>query len=187
MDVKDRLVASFFQVMTACTTVGFNTVPIGSLSLSVLLVLVILMYIGASPSGTGGGMKSTTFVALIAIMWSRIRGKERVTFLGKAIPLERMYVATSTFILYAFVIFISTFILSFTESFPLEHILFEVTSAIGTVGLSMGITGNLSSAGKVVIILAMFIGRMGVVTFGLAILASRRRSLIHEVEADLAV
>jgi trk system potassium uptake protein TrkH len=121
-------------------------------------------------------------------MWSRIRGKERVSFLGKAIPLERMYVATSTFILYACVIFISTFILSFTESFPLEHILFEVTSAIGTVGLSLGITGDLSSAGKVVIILAMFIGRMGVVTFGLAILASRRRrSVIHEVEADLAV
>ncbi|MBN8576607.1 MAG: potassium transporter TrkH [Cytophagales bacterium] len=182
-----RLMVSFFQSMTALTTVGFNTIPLSNFILPVLLVIVLLMYVGASPSGTGGGMKSTTLVALLAIMTSRIRGKSSVTFLGKAIPLDRMYVATSTFILYASVIFGATFLLSVSENFSLQQILFETTSAIGTVGLSLGITSALSTAGKIVLIVVMFIGRMGVITFGLAILAKRKRAQHTTVEADLAV
>ena len=183
----DRLITSFFQAMTALTTVGFNTVPLGSFSLSILLIIVLLMYVGASPSGTGGGMKSTTFIALIAIMLSRIRGKSRVSFLGKAIPLDRMYVATSTFMLYASVIFISTFLLTLTDPFPLHSILFETTSAIGTVGLSTGITPQLSSYGKLVLIGVMFIGRIGVITFGLAILSRRNQTDERMDKADLAL
>lgn len=184
----ERIVVSFFQAMTALTTVGFNTIPISSLSLSILLVIVLLMYVGASPSGTGGGMKSTTFVALIAIMVSRIRARRRVTFLGKTIPLERMYVATSTFMLYAAVIFMATFLLTITDdTLALQHILFEITSAIGTVGLSTGITSSLSDAGKAIIIAVMFIGRIGVITFGLAILAKRKQLDEKDEKADLAV
>jgi trk system potassium uptake protein len=182
-----RLLTSFFQSMTALTTVGFNTIPLSGIVLPVLLVIVLLMYVGASPSGTGGGMKSTTFVALIAIMVSRIRGKSNVTFLGKAIPLERMYVATSTLMLYASVIFVATFLLSVTESFSLDQILFETTSAIGTVGLSVGITSSLSTAGKLILVAVMFVGRLGVITFGLAILAKRKKIVTKEDEADLAV
>ena len=185
----EKIQVSFFQSMTALTTVGFNTIPINNLSLPMLLIIVLLMYVGASPSGTGGGMKSTTFVALIAIMVSRIRARRRVTFLGKAIPLERMYVATSTFMLYAAVIFMATFLLSITDStFSLQNILFEITSAIGTVGLSTGITSALSASGKLVVIAVMFIGRIGVITFGLAILAKRKQQLDEKDEkADLAV
>ncbi|MBX2956579.1 MAG: potassium transporter TrkH [Cyclobacteriaceae bacterium] len=185
----EKIQVSFFQSMTALTTVGFNTIPINNLSLPMLLIIVLLMYVGASPSGTGGGMKSTTFVALIAIMVSRIRARRRVTFLGKAIPLERMYVATSTFMLYAAVIFMATFLLSITDStFSLQNILFEITSAIGTVGLSTGITSALSASGKLVVIAVMFIGRIGVITFGLAILAKRKQQVDEKDEkADLAV
>jgi trk system potassium uptake protein TrkH len=182
-----RWMVSFFQSMTALTTVGFNTIPLSGIVLPVLLVMVLLMYVGASPSGTGGGMKSTTFVALIAIMVSRIRAKSTVTFLGKTIPLERMYVATSTFMLYASVIFIATFLLSVTETFSFEQILFETTSAIGTVGLSVGITSTLTTAGKLVLVAVMFVGRLGVITFGLAILAKRKKITTKEDEADLAV
>jgi trk system potassium uptake protein TrkH len=182
-----RWLVAFFQSMTALTTVGFNTIPLQGIVLPVLLVIVLLMYVGASPSGTGGGMKSTTFVALIAIMISRIRGKSNVTFLGKAIPLERMYVATSTFILYASVIFLATFLLSVTENFSLQEILFETTSAIGTVGLSVGITASLSTAGKLILVGVRFVGRLGVITFGLAILAKRKKIVSKEAEADLAV
>lgn len=182
-----RWMVSFFQSMTALTTVGFNTVPLSGIVLPVLLVIVLLMYVGASPSGTGGGMKSTTFVALIAIMISRIRGKSNVTFLGKTIPLERMYVATSTFILYSSVLFVATFLLSVTESFSLEQILFETTSAIGTVGLSVDITSSLSAAGKLILVAVMFVGRLGVITFGLAILAKRKKIITKADEADLAV
>lgn len=182
-----RLMISFFQAMSALTTVGFNTIPLGDLSLGVLLILILLMYIGASPSGTGGGLKSTTLTALIAIMWSRIRNNKQVSFFGKIIPLERLYVATSLFILYASVIFLSTFIMSLSEDLPLDKLLFEVTSAIGTVGLSTGITGSLSDFGKTVLVLNMFLGRLGLLTFGLAILARRKESVTNGDEADLVV
>jgi len=182
-----RLMISFFQAMSALTTVGFNTIPLGNFALGVLLILIFLMYIGASPSGTGGGLKSTTLTALIAIMWSRIRNNKQVAFFGKIIPLERLYVATSLFILYASVIFVSTFFMSISENLPLDKLLFEVTSAIGTVGLSTGITGSLSGFGKAVLIFNMFIGRLGLLTFGLAILAQRNNSISHGDEADLAV
>lgn len=184
---ENKLMASFFQSMSALTTVGFNTVPLGSFSLGVMLIVILLMYVGASPSGTGGGMKSTTFTALIAIMWNRIRNNKQVTFFGRIIPIERLYVATSVFMLYASVIFISTFLLAMTESFPLHQVLFETTSAIGTVGLSTGITGDLSSWGKMVLIFVMFVGRLGLLTFGLAILARRNEIKTIADEGDLAV
>jgi trk system potassium uptake protein TrkH len=175
MHTGQRLMASFFQAMSAITTVGFNTVPIGALSLPVLLCITFLMYVGASPSGTGGGLKSTTIAALAALMWSRIKGHGRVMLLGRKIPMERLYVATSTYIFYTALVFLGTFLLSFSEPFAMERILFEVVSAIGTVGLSTGITGSLTVFGKLVITALMFIGRLGVITFGLAILARRGR------------
>lgn len=184
---EDKLMVAFFQAMTALTTVGYNTVPLGNFSLGVLLVVIFLMYVGASPSGTGGGMKSTTLTALVAIMWSRIRDSRQVTFFGKVIPLERLYVATSVFMLYAAVIFLSTFLLAMTEDFPLDQILFETTSAIGTVGLSMGITGGLTALGKGVLIFVMFVGRLGLLTFGVAILARKKEPKTDADETDLAI
>ncbi|MCU0400562.1 MAG: potassium transporter TrkH [Algoriphagus sp.] len=184
---ENRFMISFFQSMTALTTVGYNTIPFGNFSLGVMLVVLFLMYVGASPSGTGGGMKTTTLTALIAIMWNRIRNNKQVKFFGKVIPIERLYVATSVFILYASVIFLSTFLLAMTEDFSLDQILFETTSAIGTVGLSTGITGSLSSWGKAVLIVVMFVGRLGVLTFGLAILARRTEIKTKADEGDLAV
>ena len=184
---ENRFMVSFFQSMSALTTVGFNSVPIGEFSLGILLVVVFLMYVGASPSGTGGGMKSTTLTALIAVMWNRIRNNKRVTFFGKIIPLERLYVATSIFMLYASVIFFATLFLAITEHFPLDKILFEVTSAIGTVGLSTGITSSLSTYGKIILIFVMFVGRLGILTFGLAILARKHKSNIKMDKTDLAL
>jgi trk system potassium uptake protein TrkH len=188
MHTGQRLMASFFQAMSAITTVGFNTVPIGALSLPVLLCITFLMYVGASPSGTGGGLKSTTIAALAALMWSRIKGHGRVMLLGRKIPMERLYVATSTYIFYTALVFLGTFLLSFSEPFAMERILFEVVSAIGTVGLSTGITGSLTVFGKLVITALMFIGRLGVITFGLAILARRAKAEPGSIAtADLAV
>ena len=104
--------------------------------------------------------------------------------------MERLYVATSTFILYTSIVFFSSFLLSFTDQFHFEKILFEVASALGTVGLSTGITGDLSSAGKVLIIILMFVGRIGVLTFGFALLQRPEESNKEEEgeeEGDLAV
>ncbi len=184
----ERFLVSFFQAMSAMTTVGFNTVDYGVLLLPVLLIVIFLMYVGASPSGTAGGMKITTLTAMVAIIVSRLKGNKQITFLGKKIPFERLYIATSSFIFYTSIIFFGTFLLTFTEQSEFQNILFEVASALGTVGLSTGITGNLTEFGKIVIIVLMFIGRLGVLTFGLAVLA-RRTSATNEIftEEDIAV
>lgn len=183
-----RIYAAFFQAMSAMTTVGFNTLDFGNFTTPVLIATVFLMYIGASPSGTAGGLKITTLTAVFAIIKSRLRGSHQITFWGRTIPLERLYIATSSFIFYTSLIFLGLFILTFSEEFSLDKILFEVASALGTVGISMGITGDLSSVGKITIILLMFIGRLGVLTFGLAIWS---RSVANNenktLEDDIAV
>ena len=188
LEGSSRFYAAFFQSMTAMTTVGFNTVDFGTFAMPMLVATVFLMYIGASPSGTAGGMKITTLTAVLAIMKSRLRGSKRITFFGRTIPFERLYIATSSFIFYTSLIFIGVFILTFSESFTLEKIIFEVASALGTVGISMGITGDLSTIGKITLIGLMFIGRLGVLTFGLAIWSKTITEGEREVlEDDIAV
>ncbi|WP_299770547.1 potassium transporter TrkG [uncultured Dokdonia sp.] len=182
-----KLSESFFQAMTAMTTVGFNTIPTSGLSLPILLFVTFLMYIGASPSGTAGGLKITTLTAMISVLKSRLFGQKRISFLGRLIPFERLYVATSTFILYTSIIFLFTFLLTYTEQFEFERILFEVASALGTVGLSTGITGGLTEIGKVLVIILMFVGRVGVLTFGFALLKRKKEDNDVQIEDDLAV
>ncbi|WP_196885039.1 TrkH family potassium uptake protein [Aureivirga sp. CE67] len=184
---KDGLLIAFFQAMSAMTTVGFNTVPIGQLSMPILLLITMLMYIGASPSGTAGGLKITTLFAMVAILKSRLFGQETITLFWRKIPFERLYVATSIFILYTSLIFLFTFLLTYTEKFNLQDLLFETASALGTVGLSTGITSGLSTAGKLMMILLMFIGRVGVLTFGFAFLKRREDEEQRHKKEDLAV
>jgi len=184
---NSTLMTSFFQSMSAMTTVGFNTIPIGELSLPILLLVTFLMYIGASPSGTAGGMKITTLTAMLSILKSRLFGQKKITFLNRLIPFERIYVATSTFMLYTSLIFLFSFLLSYFENFSFNNILFEVASALGTVGLSTGITGDLSNIGKILIIILMFIGRVGVLTFGFALLQQKDNDSKKFRADDLAV
>ena len=184
--VFERLEITTFQTVNAISTAGYNSIPLSNLTLGVLLTIIFLMYVGAAPSSTGGGMKITTLTAVIAIVKSKVRNQAKVTYLGKKIPADRLEMAVSTFIFYTAILFFSVFLLSFTENHSLEKLLFEATSAIGTVGLSMGITGSLSVLGKIILICIMFIGRVGVITFGLAILAKKQHKKIDN-ETDLAV
>jgi trk system potassium uptake protein TrkH len=184
--VFERLEIAAFQTVNAISTAGYNSIPLSNLTLGVLLTIIFLMYVGAAPSSTGGGMKITTLTAVIAIVKSKVRNQTKVTYLGKKIPADRLEMAVSTFIFYTAILFFSVFLLSFTENQSLEKLLFEATSAIGTVGLSMGITGSLSVWGKIILISIMFIGRVGVITFGLAILAKKQHKKIDN-ETDLAV
>ncbi len=164
-----RFLSAFFQTMSAMTTVGFNTVDFGAFSQAMMLICIFLMYIGASPSGTAGGIKITTLTAVFAILKSQLKGSKHITFLGRIIPYERLYIATSAFIFYTIIILIGTFLITLTNELKFEEILFEVASALGTVGISTGITSDINTFGKIVIIILMFIGRLGVLTFGLAI------------------
>lgn len=177
LDPAERLLAAFFQVMTASTTVGFNTVPIGDLGFAVLMIMFVLMIFGASPSGTGGGLKSTTLAALVGLMRSVLKRREKITYMGREISEDRVHQAAVGFAFYFLVLGIALFLLFLTEAgAPFEHVAFEAISALGTVGLSMGLTGDLTALGKVLVILLMLIGRVGILTFGLAIVARDRKS-----------
>lgn len=177
-----RFLAAFFQCMTAMTTVGFNTIDFAGFSQAMVLICLLLMYIGASPSGTAGGIKITTLTAVFAIMKSRLRGDKAITFMGRGIPYERLYIATSAFIFYTIIIFVGGFLIIYTHDLKFEDVFFEVASALGTVGISRGITSDLSVFGKIVIIVLMFIGRLGVLTFGLAIWS---KGISKEENSDL--
>lgn len=165
------LFEAFFQSTCAMTTAGFNTVNLGTMSSCSLLILILLMSIGGAPSGTAGGMKTTTFCTVLAIMYNRLRLNTRVEFLGRRLPLIRLYAATSTFLVYIFLLFISIFLLTWTEDLPFISLVFESSAALSTAGLSAGITAQLSVLGKLIIIATMLVGRIGVVTFGMALLA----------------
>jgi len=170
----ERLLAAFFQIMTATTTVGFNTVDFGVLSSAVILVVLFLMVFGASPSGTGGGLKSTTFAALWALMRSTLKERSQVRYNKRRLSLNRMQIATASFAYFCSIAFLATLLLlTLEQTAAFEVVLFEVISALGTVGLSMGITGDLSNLGKTIVIILMFMGRVGLLTaFGLVGAAS---------------
>ncbi len=166
---SERLLAAFFQTMTASTTVGFNTHPIGALGYASLMILFFLMAIGASPSGTGGGLKTTTFAAMLGLLRSTLKQRGNVRFFKRTIPPARLQSAGASFMYFVVLLFIALFLLVLTEAgVSLEVLVFEAISALGTVGLSMGVTGELSPLGKLIIIVLMTAGRVGVLTFGIA-------------------
>jgi len=187
LPLRERALTAFFQSMTALTTVGFDTHAIGQLSSASVVVLIVLMLLGASPSGTGGGLKSTTWSAALAAMWSAVRGRREVTFFGYVVPPYRIQAAFASFTLYLCVFSIGCFSLLIADRHSFEAVVFEVASALGTVGLSRGITADLASSGKVVVILLMFVGRVGVISLGLAALSKRDGETPVAKEADLVV
>lgn len=164
----DKFWICLFQSMSAMTTVGFNTFPVQQMSHSALYLMVILMLVGASPAGTGGGIKSTTVVAVMVQMVSTLRGKRNVTFLGHQIPPYRLRLAAASFTFYIVLLAGGTYLLNVVDGHSVFEVIFEAASALGTVGLSMGITGTLSFMGKLVVILMMMLGRIGPLSIGLA-------------------
>ena len=181
----ERLTASAFQVMAAITTVGFNTIALGQLSQASLFLLIMLMVVGASPSGTGGGLKTTTFSALFGVIRSALLGRDKVTFWRKEIPEDRVRLAIASLGFYVGALIAGSYLLALSETQPFEGLLFEAASALGTVGLSTGITAQLTPIGKLILVLLMFIGRVGPLTFGIALFlpsGSHRRG-----KEDLAI
>lgn len=185
----ERLLVSLFQTMSAMTTVGYNTVDVSQLMPLSLFVLTVAMYIGASPSGTGGGLKSTTVSAVFAYVKSRLGLRREVTLAGRSIPDYRVNDALTIFIFYTMILFAGTYLLTLIESNRMEFLdlMFEAASALGTVGLSSGVCFSLSGAGKIVLIVLMFIGRVGVLTIGNAMLTRLGKVNSLPRKDDLAV
>ncbi len=163
-----KLMNALFQSVTA-RTAGFNTVDITVTSVPAVLLLLFLMFVGASPGSTGGGIKTTTFSLLFTMIGAYARGKERIELFRRTIPIETVHRAIVILAFSLMFTFLANLVLVTTEHFNFVDIMFEVFSAYGTVGLSRGITPHLSAIGKAVIIVCMFFGRLGALTIALAL------------------
>ncbi len=173
MSNKDRILSSWFMSATS-RTAGFNSVPTESLRACTSFAVIALMFIGASPGGTGGGVKTTTFYTVTKFVSSLVTGKQDVIAGKRRLPQDLVLKALSIVLISTGLVGASTLILTVTENRPFLDIVFEVTSAFGTVGLSRGLTPSLSGAGKCVLIATMFAGRVG--PLSLAGLLSRQRT-----------
>lgn len=178
LPIFTRIIAAFFQSVTT-RTAGFNTVNIGSLTSACYLLVMILMFIGASPGSTGGGIKTSTFGIFLGSIWSMLKGRNAVEMFKRDVPRDVVNKALSVIILALMLLAVFGFILLFTEEGDPIDILFELVSAFGTVGLSAGMTPHLSTLGKMIIMVTMFIGRIGPLTLALAI-GQRRESISYE-------
>ena len=173
-----KVLAALFQSVSP-RTAGFNTINLAGMYDTTLLSVIVLMFIGASPGGTGGGIKTTTFISNVLSVLSTYRSDPHVILEGRTLPKDVIQKAWAITTSAAFLIFIILSILSHTENSELLTVLFEVTSAFGTVGLSLGITPTLSEVGKMAIILTMFIGRLGPLTLAFVLSQKKNKQASH--------
>lgn len=181
-----KIGAAFFHAVTP-RTAGFSTVEVAKMYAATQFLIIVLMFIGASPGSTGGGIKTTTFGALGLAVLSLARGKEDAELFGRRIPKEQIYRALGVFLTALTVVTLATTALLVSEKRDFLALLFEAVSAFGTVGLSTGVTPELTSFGKVVLILTMFIGRVGPLTVAFALALRPQRGAVRYPEEKLMI
>ena len=177
-----RMAHSFFQSVTT-RTCGFNTIDQAQLSDSSFLWTLLFMFVGASPSSTGGGIKTTTLAIIVVAVISLMRGNKRITVFQRSIPLSKLNQVIALLAIAILTVLVAIFFLFALEPFGFKPIIFEAVSAFGTVGLSMGITSGLSWGGKLVVMFLMFFGRIGPLTIIFALSdASEKNVFVYPVE-----
>ena len=181
MNFIDKLINSFFQSVTL-RTAGFNTVPLSNIRPATVFISYIFMFIGASPGSTGGGIKTTTFGVLILYALGVLKRKEYVEVFKRRIDWELINKALAIVVISIFYIIVITTIILSIESFPTDKVIYEVLSAFSTTGLSMGITAELGVISKLLIIITMFIGRLGPMTVALAFTSNKTSSIKYPKE-----
>lgn len=184
-----RLQAATFQSASALATVGFHTTAMSGLGNSAVFLMLLLMIFGSSPAGTGGGIRITAVAAAVSATWTTIRQRKRVTLANRRIPQHRLNSAFVSIVFYIALVFAGAITVMTLWQGPFDDILFEVVSAVSTVGLSRGITADLSGPAKVVFMVLMFIGRIGPISLGSAAFARDPETpeKPDEPEEDLAV
>lgn len=173
MSLGGKIMTSLFQSVTT-RTAGFETIPQAKLMGGSTLLTIILMIIGGSPAGTAGGIKTTTVGILILVVFSTIRGKKDTEFMNRRISADASRTALTVLMLAGTVVLTASVLLFATEGLGFEDTLYEVASAMGTVGLTRGITSSLSAAGKLILIAVMYMGRIGPITMALALALKRK-------------
>jgi len=182
--LEDKIMISVFQTVTR--TVGFATIPVTSWNEPFIFLMIIMMFIGASPGSVGGGIKTTTLGTVVLAVWSLVRGKKVVVFFEREIAPKSVIKAFSVVVMASMLVMVSTLLLMTVEGLPLMPVMFEVVSALSTVGLSMGITTQLSPFGLLLLGLLMFIGRIGIFTT-VMILAGREKRHYHYMKENILI
>ena len=173
---KDRIFSSLFQAVTP-RTAGFNTVDLTSMSETGQSITIALMLIGGSPGSTAGGMKTTTIAVLFATAISTFRRKEYASYFGRRIDDDVIKNAATILLMYITLCFTGALIISMTEGYPMLTCLLESASAVGTVGLTLGITPSLHLLSRIILILLMFFGRVGGLTLIFAALSGTQKNV----------
>lgn len=168
LPLHEKILTTYFQSVTT-RTAGFNTINMEALSSGTLFIMAILMFIGASPGSTGGGIKTTTAAILFSSARSWLSGKDVPELFERTIPQDAVQKSFALLFIAQAAVAVVAFLLFITEKAPFINILFEVVSAFGTVGLSTGLTPHLSDAGKLLISLMMYMGRIGPLTLALLV------------------
>lgn len=168
MSLKDKMLAAAFSSVTA-RTAGFNTIDTGALTNASKLLTMLLMFIGGSPGSTAGGIKTVTALILVMYVWSNLRDSKGVNIFNRRLDDDVIRKASNVVVISLLMAVISVIFICFKQpSLPVEDVMFEVFSAIGTVGMSTGLTRDLSLASRIVIILLMYCGRIGSMSFALS-------------------
>jgi trk system potassium uptake protein len=183
--IGTRLWMSLFQGVTP-RTAGFSTVDYSQMYESTLFVQIGLMFIGTAPASTGGGIKVTTIALLVLVLLAQARGQEEASAFGRRVPRGLIQKALAVLSISALVVIVATLAIMVSDGLRLVPAIFEITSAFGTVGLSMQVSQELSTLAKLVVIGVMFFGRVGSITLVLALSARKPRGYVYPQE-DIAV
>ncbi len=179
-------VDAYFQSVSA-RTCGFNSVDMGIFHPASLAVFIVLMMIGASPGSTGGGMKTTTAAIIFMSIYNTFKGNNKVLMFNREIPTLNVLKAYSMMFIYILIAVVATVFASATSEDSLQSVVFEVVSALGTVGLSLGLSAKAGVACKLVLILCMFVGRVGPFTIFLFLLGKEKKSKLNYPQENVII
>jgi trk system potassium uptake protein TrkH len=187
MNLFDKIQVSLFQSVTT-RTAGFASVPQSALTNGSALVSLILMFIGGSPVGTAGGIKTVTVAVLIFSALSAIKGREQTAMFNRTIAKEALKKTLGVFFMSLFTVILSTLLMCAVTDAPMLDILFETVSATATVGLSRDLTPTLNALGKLIIILTMYFGRIGPISLALAFNTKKsKQNAVKDPVEDISV
>lgn len=182
----DKIQLSFFQSVTT-RTAGFASLPQENLTDTSAIVSLLLMFIGGSPVGTAGGVKTVTIIVLIASAATTVSGKSEVSLFGRTVSRASVEKASAVCAVSFGIMFLSTLLLSLTQQLSLMDVLYETVSATATVGLSRGVTPSLDTVGKVIIIITMYLGRVGPISLAIALSRKVKTNLIKDPVENISV
>lgn len=186
LPLGSKLLVSFFQTSSS-RTAGFTMIDVNSFFMSSQFLMMVLMFIGGSPGSTGGGIKTSTFALLLIAIISKLRGKKDTEVFERRIPANDVFMALTISLLYGFAFIVITFLFLLSHQADFFQVAFEIVSALGTVGLSLELVPQHTTLEQLLIIVTMFLGRVGPLTLGFALVYKRKQPIIRYPEGKIMI